>query len=190
MNTTVSLFTLLVLITCVPAFASSSSTDSGAAFNENAPDGIDDFAFWLGLWKFETQTRDAEGNMVTVTGTNRITITFDGYGLHENFNMGEGEKQFSGGSVTCLHPKTGNFVQSWVDNNGWQKTFIGKWHDDKEAMILYGPEETTKEGEPFQTRLVWKNIQDGTMDWSYERTNDGGETWKSLWDIHYVRVEE
>lgn len=189
MNTLHLLLLLLSTIIAIPVAAVGIPTEKEDVFNQHAPEELRDFAFWLGLWEFETQQQDAKGNTVKVSGTNRISVTFDGYGLHEDFNMGSGPSQFSGGSVTTMNPNTKEFVQVWTDNSGWHKTFIGKWNDEMQAMILYGPKEE-KDGKAFQTRLVWKNIDESAMDWSYERTVDDGESWNSIWDIHYLKVKE
>lgn len=185
MKRTICMLSALLLLAAVVG----RTTEMDDDFNQHAPQELKHFAFWLGLWEFETQMPDGEGNMVNVKGTNRISLTFDGYGLHEDFNMGSGKSQFSGGSVTCVNPKTKEFVQVWVDNSGWHKTFIGTWHEDQQAMILYGPEEEIK-GKLSQRRLVWKDITDKTMVWSYELSQDGGETWKPTWVLNYKRVEE
>jgi hypothetical protein len=151
-------------------------------FNPNAPKELEQFAFWLGEWKF-TDTR--QGNEGT-PGYNRISVTFDGYGLLEDFGLGNEEKEFRGGSLTVYDAQNKQFVQTWIDNSAWTRVFRGGMEGDE--MILYGPEERDKSGNSFTTRLVWKNISPEAMDWSYERSTDGGKTWQSTWDIHYVKV--
>lgn len=153
-------------------------------FNDNAPAELRQFSFWLGDWEFVNPTTLKDGTTVQVPGTNHISVVFDGYGILEDFSMGTGPQQFSGGSLTIFNRKDGKFHQSWTDNAGFVMTFVGGMEGD--AMILYGPE-YQQNGKTVRTRLVWKNIRTHAMDWSYERTEDGGATWVSTWDIAYTR---
>jgi hypothetical protein len=52
-------------------------------------------------------------------------------------------------------------------------------------MILQ--RQATVDGQAFQQRMVWHNIAQKEFDWNWERSDDGGRTWKVLWAIHYVR---
>jgi hypothetical protein len=35
--------------------------------------------------------------------------------------------------------------------------------------------------------MVWHNIGKDSLDWNWERSDDGGRTWKALWKTHYAR---
>ena len=37
-------------------------------------------------------------------------------------------------------------------------------------------------------RMRWEQIEPNGFDWSYARSEDGGETWTPLWEIGYCRV--
>ena len=37
-------------------------------------------------------------------------------------------------------------------------------------------------------RMRWENIEPNRFDWSYQRSDDGGDTWSMLWEIAYGRV--
>ena len=43
------------------------------------------------------------------------------------------------------------------------------------------------EGKPVKHRMVFYNIAENTLDWSWERSDDNGATWTVLWKIHYQR---
>lgn len=169
------------LIVAVPR----AGADDGQ-FATNAPKQLNDFAFWLGDWKFVNSTPSKSGLFKDARGYNHISVTFDGYAILEDFGLGEGEQVYRGGSLTVAIPNTDKIRQTWIDNSGWTKVFEGGWESDR--MILVGPEETASNGDKFTTRLVWKNITNESMDWSYERSVDGGKSWTSIWDIHYVRI--
>ena len=161
---------------------------SDESFAANAPKQLKDFAFWLGEWKFVNST-PSQGStaLKDAPGYNNISIVYDGYGILEDFGLGEGQQAYRGGSLTVAIPNTDKIRQTWIDNSGWTKVFEGGWKDNQ--MVLQGPEETGQNGKKFITRLVWKNIKDESMDWSYERSEDSGKTWTTLWDIHYVRAK-
>jgi hypothetical protein len=44
------------------------------------------------------------------------------------------------------------------------------------------------EGLPALYRMRWENIERDSLDWSYQRSDDGGESWITLWAIEYSRV--
>src|ERR687897_704959 len=44
------------------------------------------------------------------------------------------------------------------------------------------------DGAPAVFRMRWENIERESLDWSWQRSDDGGETWVSLWEIEYSRV--
>jgi hypothetical protein len=43
------------------------------------------------------------------------------------------------------------------------------------------------QGQPCKQRMVWYNITRDRFDWNWERSNDGGVTWRVLWQIQYTR---
>lgn len=44
------------------------------------------------------------------------------------------------------------------------------------------------EGRPAVFRMRWENIARNSLDWAWQRSEDGGETWQHLWEIEYKRV--
>ena len=47
---------------------------------------------------------------------------------------------------------------------------------------------TDKNGQPILQRMLFYNIRADSLDWNWERSDDGGQTWKTLWKIHYERA--
>jgi hypothetical protein len=35
--------------------------------------------------------------------------------------------------------------------------------------------------------MVWYDIQENKLEWNWERSDDNGQTWRVLWQIHYTR---
>jgi hypothetical protein len=73
--------------------------------------------------------------------------------------------------------------QTWVDNQGAYLDFTGEFGDGK--MIL--SRHATVKGQEILQRMVWSNITPDSFDWSWERSDDDGTTWKVLWPLQYVR---
>jgi hypothetical protein len=129
------------------------------------------FDFWLGEWDV-TWGEDGKG-------TNHIERILDGKIIQENFCAPD----FQGLSVSSYDPERKLWCQTWVDSNGAYLDFAGRFEDGK--MIL-GRDAIVK-GETCKQRMVWYDIQDDRLEWSWERSDDGGRTWHALWQIHYNR---
>ncbi len=134
------------------------------------------FDFWLGEWDL-TWSEDGRG-------TNRITAVLDNRVIQEEFD-GTPSTPLRGLSVSTYNTQLGKWQQTWVDNTGSYLDFVGEFVDGK--MIL--SRETTLEGKPILQRMVWYNIAEQTLDWNWERSGDGGETWQVVWQIHYQRKQ-
>jgi hypothetical protein len=70
-----------------------------------------------------------------------------------------------------------------VDNTGNYWAFAGRFADGR--MILSTTVE--RDGRPVHLRMVWFNLAPDSLDWHWERSNDGGQTWTVLWALHYTR---
>lgn len=133
--------------------------------------------FWLGEWDLTWQGG---------SGTNEITRRFGDCVIEENFEGNMPGGLFKGHSVSVWDPKRGQWQQTWVDNQGGYLTFTGGVGDDG-IMRLYGPKSETPDGRSAVTRMSWVDVTDDSLDWHWERSFDGGETWEMVWLIHYVR---
>lgn len=143
------------------------------------------FDFWLGEWELSWPggqggtPEDGEGR-----GTNVITRILDGCIIQESFRSATG---FHGMSVSSLNPRTGRWQQTWVDNRGGYLVFSGEFRDGE--MELRTDEFTNPSGDSQINRMLWTNITSNSLDWRWQRSLDGGETWENLWEIRYVRRE-
>ena len=132
------------------------------------------FDFWLGEWHL---TWGEQGR-----GTNRIEAILDGCVILEQFD-GAPSTTFKGMSISTHNSETGLWQQTWVDNQGGYLDFTGTFQDGQ--MIL--SRNAILEGRPVKQRMVWHNINPNHLDWSWERSDDGGNTWQTVWQIHYKR---
>ena len=132
------------------------------------------FDFWLGEWDLTW----GDGGR----GTNVITAVLDQRVIQEQFD-GRPATPLQGLSVSTYNMQLGKWQQTWVDNSGSYLDFVGEFAAGK--MIL--SREATLEGQPILQRMVWYNIAEQSLDWNWERSTDGGETWQIMWHIHYQR---
>ena len=135
------------------------------------------FDFWIGDW--EVSWTDSGGN--TITGTNRVEKRFGGCVIQENFT--DPSTGFEGTSWSVYIPVEDQWKQTWVDNQGGYLDFTGAF--DGETMAL--SRKSTRGATPFHQRMVWYNITNDELDWNWERSDDDGDTWILLWQIHYKR---
>ena len=129
------------------------------------------FDFWLGEWNV-TWSEDGKG-------TNHIERILDGRIIQENFIAPD----LHGMSVSSYDPERGLWCQTWVDNNGTYLDFTGKFEDNR--MIL--SRDAIVRGQACKQRMVWYDIQENQLEWSWERSDDNGKSWRVLWQIHYTR---
>jgi len=136
---------------------------------DNQPEN--QFDFWLGEWDV---TWGDDGK-----GTNHIERILDGKIIQESFRAPD----FQGLSVSAYDPERKLWCQTWVDNNGTYLDFTGKVEYGK--MIL--ARDAIVRGEACKQRMVWYDIRENKFEWNWERSDDGGNTWRILWQIHYTR---
>jgi len=129
------------------------------------------FDFWLGEWDVTWGENEK--------GTNRIERILDGKIVQENFTGGD----LHGLSFSAYDAERSLWCQTWVDNTGAYLDFTGKFDDGK--MIL--SRDAVVKGQACKQRMVWFNIEAGQFDWNWERSDDGGETWRAVWQIKYTR---
>jgi len=115
-------------------------------------------------------------------GTNSIRRVMDGCVVEENFSGGD-SMPLRGMSLSTFDARAQKWKQTWVDNEGGYLDFVGEFRDGH--MIL--AREAAKDRRQVLQRMVFKNISAKDLDWSWERSLDGGKTWQVVWPIHYKR---
>lgn len=137
----------------------------------------DQFDFWLGEWELTWADHGRGHNSVTrILGDKIIREKFTS--LHDDHTA-----PFQGMSVSVYNEASGQWKQTWVDNQGNYLDFVGGVQDGD--MIL--SRQTMVEGKPAQQRMVWTNIQSASLDWYWQLSEDAGQSWQTLWHIHYRR---
>lgn len=127
--------------------------------------------FWLGEWDL-TWGEDGKGE-------NHILRIMDDKIIQENFSAPD----LIGMSVSSYDAERKLWCQTWVDNNGSYLDFTGGFENEK--MIL--SRDAIVRGQACKQRMVWFNIDAGQFDWNWERSDDGGQSWRVMWEIKYTR---
>jgi hypothetical protein len=70
-----------------------------------------------------------------------------------------------------------------VDNSRNYWSFSGGWQGDR--MVL--GTEVERDGRTVRLRMVWYAIAANTLEWNWERSDDGGLSWSVQWQLHYTR---
>jgi hypothetical protein len=139
---------------------------------------VHQFDFWLGEWDL---TWDGGGR-----GSNTISRILDGQVIQEQFATfptSSDEKPFRGLSLSVFVPELDKWRQTWVDSSGNYMDFIGSFDNGKMTLSM----ERTVNGQQITSRMVFYNLAERSLDWEWERSVDGGQTWHLLWRIHYQR---
>ncbi len=140
------------------------------------------FDFWVGEW--EATWTDPDG--FTAKGKNIITKILDGKVIHENFSVLTGQsKGFKGQSVSVLDGRTGQWKQTWVDNQNSYLPFTGGADG---SSRFFAQEFVTPKGVTVKQKMVFRNITPGAFDWDWLKSTDGGATWTNAWQIRYTRM--
>ncbi len=144
------------------------------------------FDFWLGEWELSWPAEQWGGEKGKLgKGTNTINRVLGDCIIQEEFRFPEGN--FDGSSVSVYNTKTGLWQQTWVDNQGSYLLFTGEF---KNGAMELRTEPFERDGKTRVSRMVFNNIEQSSLDWDWQRSDDGGKTWADVWNIHYQRKTE
>jgi hypothetical protein len=134
------------------------------------------FDFWLGSW--EVFTPDGKK-----AGDNRIEAIDGGCALIERW---QGRGGVSGTSLNSWDAAQRQWRQHWVDNQGGLLQLAGG--RDGDSMVLHGSEPPTGAiAVEVRQRIRWTPLPDGAVRQLWERSDDRGATWQTVFDGRYVR---
>lgn len=136
------------------------------------------FDFWVGEWDL-AYVEDGRA----ATSRSRITKILGGCALLEEFSGPPGTR-LEGRSLTTFDRVSRRWKQTWVDNTASYLDFTGGWADGR--MVLTREARIT--GGRFLQRMVYRDIHPDSLKWLWQRSDDEGHTWTTLWEIDYKRV--
>ena len=138
-------------------------------------DGARQFDFWLGEW--DCSWGDGPG------GTNSVYLDLGDAVVVESFD-GRPAMAYQGMSFSVYDRNARLWRQTWVDTDANYLDFVGRYEDG--VMDLRRSAQV--DGGTAIFRMRWFEIERDSLEWAYERSDDGGETWSALWEIGYRRV--
>jgi hypothetical protein len=136
------------------------------------------FDFWLGEWDCSWEDGDHRR-----LATNSVYLDLGGKVVVENFD-GRPSLDFQGLSFSVYDRTARCWKQTWVDSEGSYLDFTGSFENGVMELRRDGE----LDGAPAIFRMRWENIERDSFDWSWQRSDDDGETWTALWELEYSRV--
>ncbi len=139
------------------------------------------FDFWVGQW--DLTWKDLDGS--TAKGKNIVAKILDGKVILETFSALSGQsKGFKGQSFSLLDRRSGQWKQTWVDNQESYLPFSG----GMEGNTRYFFQEFKKNGSLVQQKMVFRNITADSFIWDWMNSADSGKSWNVAWSISYQRI--
>lgn len=159
----------------VPAMSAPGSAQESEPSEPSCSEpGHRQFDFWLGEWR----VTGASGRFA---GTNSITKILDGCALREEWTGASG---LHGTSLNVYDASTGDWHQTWVDDNGQLLRLSGGLSEG--SMVMIG-RTVNAEGESTLHRVTWTPLEDGAVRQHWQASDDDGESWRTLFDGRYER---
>ena len=132
-------------------------------------------AMSVGAFSAEPAAKPWQGG----SGTNSITKSHNGCIVNENFRS----PTLNGISLSIYDQKSGQWHQTWMDNQGGYYDFFGLQDGDN-----YIFQTTLNKASPQKhQRMIFTKIKEDSFVWLWQKTDDNGESWQELWKINYVR---
>jgi hypothetical protein len=133
------------------------------------------FDFWLGDWS----VANADGRVI---GANRIESREGGCVLQEHWSAVRGG---TGTSLSAWDAERQRWHQTWVDAGGGVALLDGAFADGR--MVLAGDAIDREHARTLRNRITWIPLADGRVRQWWEQSDDGGATWKTVFDGYYSR---
>jgi hypothetical protein len=161
------------------------STGQEQSYVENET-GVTDlllFDFWVGEWDLTWQDNDS----TVGKGKNIIKKILNDQVVYENFSGLTGQyKGFEGKSYSMYDRLSGQWKQTWVDNQGSYLDFVGRTEGKNRIFerSFMGPN-----GNEVRQRMVFHDITEDRFIWDWQYSTDEGITWLTNWQIFYKRTD-
>jgi hypothetical protein len=132
------------------------------------------FDFWLGAWEVTSSGKPA--------GANRIESDLKGCLLVEQWTAQSGGR---GTSLNFYDRVTRAWYQTWMDEQGGALRLKGGLVDGR--MVMQSEPLPDEKGVPTVQRITWSRQGNGSVRQHWEASSDGGRTWSTVFDGHYVK---
>lgn len=135
------------------------------------------FDFWIGDW-------DVYNLKGALAGTSHVERLLDSCVILENWTSTQAG--YAGKSYNTYNASTGKWQQYWVDNKGGVTEYFDG-HFEKNTMILQTNHTKQANGSFLMQKMTFFNLNDDTVRQFGETSTDGGQTWKTAFDLTYKR---
>lgn len=169
---------LLAMLAAPGAAQQSSAAAKSAASPRCEAAESRQFDFWIGEWNVSDRVTGEPA------GVSHIEKLYGGCALRENWTS----PGFRGGSLNSWWRGDGKWHQTWMDQAGAFRHFIGGAVDGRMVMVAEEPNPS----QPAKTRLVRLTFTpnaDGTVRQYSDYSDDGGERWNLRYDFLYQRMD-
>jgi hypothetical protein len=139
------------------------------------------FDFWVGEW-------EAYGPKGNKGGDSKISIILDSCIILEEWTSASMQQglRYAGKSFNTYNTATKQWQQTWVDNAGGTTEYLrGEGSDGK--IIFYADKVIGPQGKLFMRRLTFTKLSNDKVRQFGERSDDGGTTWTTEYDLEYRR---
>ena len=135
------------------------------------------FDFWLGEW-------EAFGPKGNKGGDSKVERLLDSCVILENW--ASTQQGYSGKSYNTFNATTGKWQQYWVDNKGGVTEYFDG-HYENNNMILQTANQKQPDGTNKIMRMTFTKLSEDKVRQHGEDSMDGGQTWKTSFDLEYRR---
>lgn len=134
------------------------------------------FDFWLGTWLVRAEGRIAGHNIIRkISGNCTVIETY-----HAALNT------FEGTSMNWYDQREKKWHQLWTDSAGTILDLEGEFKNG--SMVMQG--ERFVRGKKTIDRITWTPDSDDSVRQHWQQSTDRGQTWVSVFDGRYTRVDE
>ena len=142
------------------------------------------FDFWVGEW-------EAYGPKGNKGGDSKISIILDSCIILEEWTSASMQQglRYAGKSFNTYNTATKQWQQTWVDNAGGTTEYLrGEGSDGK--IMFYADKVIGPQGKLFMRRLTFTKLSNDKVRQFGERSDDGGTTWTTEYDLEYRRKKK
>lgn len=156
---------------------------------------MQDLAWFIGEWDVVSRFLVDADNDEWLEEELRTEHTYQlgGHLIFEHFFGPLGGDPFEAWSLRTYDANTGIWQQRWVDTSpGSFAQWQGSYDAETNTFTGYAARFLDDEGNiagDTAVREIFDNITDDGFSWRFERTDDGGDTWRVTWTLEYTRAE-
>lgn len=139
------------------------------------------FDFWVGDW-------EAFGVKGGKAGDSKISVILDSCVILEEWTSASTQQglTFAGKSFNSYNAATKQWQQTWTDNTGNTTEFL-RGEGGSGKIIYYADKVMDGKGKFFMRRLTFTKLSNDKVRQLGERSDDGGTTWTTEYDLEYRR---